>query len=702
MKKLIILILSILCMNLNADDVPFIYARDHAVLLSIEADYSDTSLTISWEKNRYATGYNIARRTNRDKKGFYPNLNETLLDTNTLEFKDTDIEPGVLYEYLVTAKTYGKFYRDKNNPDDTFNEHFEATGYICGGIDVEIDYKKGKVLIIVEDNIAEKLPEEILRLRDDLLNEGYGSEMKIFGRTDEFNPDSVKAVKEYILNQTAMTNDIVSSIILLGRIAVPYSGNIAPDGHTENHHGAWPADLYYGYLDEDYWTDKIIDNSSYAKGRHINVPGDGKFDQGIVAYTNNVSIAVGRIDFSNMSMFLNDSTDEIQLYKNYLDKDHKYRTGQVKTKFEGVVDGNFPILKYNDGFSASGWRNIAAICGKENVHDLDFLTSLREDAYLFAMGFGNGTFELCYGVAESHHFADYMLNGIFTTLHGSFFGDWDRENVLLRAPLASMPSILTVAWNGSPFWYFHHMAMGYPIGYSTILSQNNNSEYKNSFAERPSIEGVHGLGNVSTALMGDPTLTAYPASETPKPKNLNITSVTSIIFELDWEAPDNQNEYFYNVYKSYSKYGQYNKVNNDFITETNFTDIEVSLDVDIYYIVKTVQKKHTNSGTFWHESNAAFATAILNVDNFNDKILVEVNPVPTFDDINITYNIPNYSRVISEIYDITGNKIIDIYDNYISSGKYEISRNLSSIPSGVYFLKTQINDKIIMEKIIVQ
>src|SRR5207249_7573008 len=92
------------------------------------------------------------------------------------------------------------------------------------------------------------------------------------------------------------------------------------------------------------------------------------------------------------------------------------------------------------------------------------------------------------------------IQAMFTMLFGSWLGDWESEDDLLRAVLASPTGGLTAVWSGRPHWFMHHMALGENIGYSARLTQNN---------------GPHGLyrtqvnsaaGQVHVALMGDPTL----------------------------------------------------------------------------------------------------------------------------------------------------------------------------------------------------
>src|SRR6185436_18722752 len=95
----------------------------------------------------------------------------------------------------------------------------------------------------------------------------------------------------------------------------------------------------------------------------------------------------------------------------------------------------------------------------------------------------------------------------FTLMFGSWLGDWDHEDDILRSVLATKDYGLTAAWSGRPHWFVHPMALGETIGYCARLTQNNTSLYNN---QRNSSAGL-----IHVALMGDPTLrmhTVAPAS----------------------------------------------------------------------------------------------------------------------------------------------------------------------------------------------
>lgn len=69
--------------------------------------------------------------------------------------------------------------------------------------------------------------------------------------------DKVTNVKSKIKTWADTRQDSNLVVFLLGRVPVPYSGDIAPDGHQNDHRGAWPCDGYYACL-EGIWTDNTV------------------------------------------------------------------------------------------------------------------------------------------------------------------------------------------------------------------------------------------------------------------------------------------------------------------------------------------------------------------------------------------------------------------------------------------------------------
>ncbi len=226
-------------------------------------------------------------------------------------------------------------------------------GFIYAGIEVPAIEYRGTILLMVEEQINQALTSELSRLELDLIREGW----KVIRRTAEMN-ESVVSVRSRI--QDVYANDpTLTSLFIIGHVPVPYSGNIYPDTHSENHQGAWSADPYYGELN-GVWTDNVADITTAFFERNHNVPGDGRFDQDSIPSP--IELQVGRVDFFNMPAF---ALDEVTLTRRYLEKDHLFRTGQITVQRRALIDDNF-----GNAFAApaaSGWRNFSTMFGADQA-----------------------------------------------------------------------------------------------------------------------------------------------------------------------------------------------------------------------------------------------------------------------------------------------------------------------------------------------
>jgi len=64
-------------------------------------------------------------------------------------------------------------------------------------------------------------------------------------------------------------------------------------------------------------------------------------------------------------------------------------------------------------------------------------------------------------------------------------------------------------------------------------------------------------------------------------------------------------------------------------------------------------------------------------------------PNPFNPSTKITYSIPKSSYVTLKVYNILGDEVADLVDEYESSGKYSITFNASDLSSGIYFYRLQ-------------
>ncbi|MEX2596850.1 MAG: hypothetical protein WEC59_07960 [Salibacteraceae bacterium] len=527
-------------------------SQDHSVLLQAEALESPSRIVLTWNEDPNATSYTIARKL--EGTSAWQTLQTGITTTS---YQDDSVATDVVYDYRV-IKTAG----------------YTGYGYARAGIRLSVAINKGGVLVLVDSVLSTSISAELDVLKTDLENDGYHVVMH------ESSDTSVMDVKQVILDADAAMQDL-TMLYIIGHVPVPYSGEIAPDGHVPDHLGAWPADVFYADLDGN-WTDNVINNTGASDPRNQNAPGDGKFDQSLLP-GNGVELMIGRIDFSNLTHF---SEDEAELTKRYLNRVHAYKKAQWNLPKRALIDDNFGGFG-GEAFGSNGWRNFAPLIGRDSISAGDYRTGLSASGYLFSYGCGGGTHESAGGIGTSTQLSGDSLQTGFTMLFGSYFGDWDRQNNFMRSALAQ-GTTMSISWAGRPWWYFHPMGIGQSIGSCTKLTQNNSNEYFASYGGR----------FVHVALLGDPSLRM---EYTAPPVNLAADTVDTFHVQLSWTASSDTSIDGYNIYRQPQE-GEWIKLNESPITNTQFTD-SCLLDSGQYtYAVKAAALRSGFSGSYWNES----------------------------------------------------------------------------------------------------
>ena len=628
-------------------------AKDYAVLLTATVQKTPPSITLRWD-NATSMGYLIHRKLKTDQN-FVSSL-VTLSGTDTM-FVDTTVEVGKSYEYRVRKQ----------------GSNFWGYGYINAGIEVPPLDIKGKLILLIDSTKVAALSGEIDVLIDDLDGEGWAViRENIPASTD------VAGVKAIVASHYNADPTNTKAVLILGHVAVPYSGNLAPDGHPD-HVGAWPADLYYGEMDGT-WSDNIINTSSASDPRNRNIPGDGKFDN--TSFPSPVELQVGRIDLSDMPAF---TLSETELLKRYLQKNHAYRTGQIKAVYRAVIDDNFGGFS-GEAFAASAWKSFGPMVGSDSIMAGDYFGSTRTKSYIWSYGCGGGSYTSAGGIGNTTNFAADSLQSIFTSLFGSYFGDWDHQNSFLRAPLAQGLT-LTNAWSGRPHWHFHHMALGENIGYSMLLSANS-GPYQHNYAN----------GYVHIGFMGDPTLRLNVIEP---PTNLQLSEVNNKV-DLTWTAsPDNI--LGYHIYRKTEFTDLYERVNPDIITGTSYTD-DPDQPGQYFYSIRAIRLEEAYSGSYYNMStgaNAVITTLYSSVNVLDNEIRFEVFPNPNNGIFELAVNLETGRKAMISLSTIDG-RIISKNQFALEKGKNQIELNYSGIQSGMYLLRLSTEMENITRKIMIQ
>lgn len=589
MRNYQVFLLLFFCFNFSAQT-----PKDCSVELWANVQNNPPSITLNWLANGTTTNYAVARKLK--SSSVWTTLSPNLSSAST-QYIDNTVTTATHYEYRVVRN----------------GTNYTGYGYINSGIDIpEVDYR-GKVVLVIANTLTLALASEIARLEDDLEGDGWEVIKLPVSPTA-----SVTQVKAQIVNAYNLDPVNTRAVFLLGHVPVPYSGNLGPDGHTD-HQGAWPADTYYGEMNGS-WTDIGVTSSNLSPARTQNVPGDGKFDQSFIPTA--MELQVGRVDLWGMTSF---SLSETQLLKNYLDKDHDYRKKIITVADAGVIDDNFGYFSA-EAFAANGFKNFGPLINPANVTNGSgnyFSAMSGTNSCKWSFGCGGGSYTSASGVGNTGTFASSNLQGIFTMLFGSYFGDWDVTDNFLRAPLCQ-GKMLTSVWAGRPHWMFHHMAMGENIGYSAMLTQNNTTTYFPS--PYPANAGL--FNTVHIALMGDPTLRNHIVA----PASSVVATKTGFDCLVTWSASTETNVIGYNIYMKNDTNATYVKLNNSPITNTSFTDYCLRYPGIYKYMVRTLKLETTPSGSYYNMSEGIADTAF----NSNTMTLAAFTSTVNSNDVNVT------------------------------------------------------------------
>ncbi len=551
------------------------------VLLS--ATDNAAGITLQWNSDPNAQKYEIYRKS-RGSLSWGP-IFATVSNSSATSYTDTTAGVGSAFEYRV-VKTYPTGVGSAVTTDEA---------YVYAGNKAPLVENRGRVILVVDSTHTSALSYELGRLRDDLEGDGW-----VVARLDVARTDTPTAVRSRISQSYQIDPTNTSHVFLIGHVPVPYSGLVTYDGHP-NHTGAWPTDVFYGDIDAT-WTDTaslavICPTTSpclTVSSRTANVPGDGKFDQGEIP--SKVELAVGRVDFANMPAFL--PQNEKDLLRQYLNKDHLFRIGGISgINEQGYTSDLFPQFKHEQ----DSWKDFTAILGQGKFFSDSALGN--GSVYLLSRFAGGGyPSGIINGLSTTTIVQNGKSTGVFNQVFGSYFGDWDYADNLLRAFIADKTNGLASFWAGFPQWKMYRMGLGETIGESARLSQN--IDPNSAFAPYYKWSGPGSSGGtrgIHIALMGDPTLRLHAVKP---PSNVTVSGNT-----LSWNASPDTGILGYNIYRADSALTPFSKLNNSaLVTSTSYTNASISNDSLSRYMVRAVKLQSTGSGSYYNASLGALSS----------------------------------------------------------------------------------------------
>ena len=535
---------------------------NYAVQISATVQLLPPQIALTWPQDDYgAIRYTVYRKA-KEAASWGTN---TVLSGSTTNYTDTNVVVGATYEYqIVKDATLG----------------YKGYGYIFSGIEAPLVEDRGKLILIVENRYATALSNELARLNNDLTGDGWA-----VIRHDVSTNDTPASVRSLIIADYNTDPANVNTVFLFGHVPVLHSGNLNYDGHLAR---PMPADAYYGDMDGNWSGDPDY------------LPSD-------------VELMVGRVDLFDMPG--NYATipwpGEVELLRNYLNKDHNWRQKLVTVPHRALM-GDRRGAEDGVATAASGYRNFRPLLGPGTIVQADVDDSsapdarwgpmLAADSYLWAYGCGAGSPSGIGSLGTNGPYNDlYSIDvvgqdakAVFVMLFGSWFGNWDGTDNLMRSFLATPSLGLTCCLAGVPHWFVHHMGLGETIGYGARLSMNNNTLYQsqsNLFTRA-----------IYISLMGDPTLRMDPVSP---PGALNAAADGGGV-TLNWQASADT-VLGYHVYRSASPGGPFARLTGSPVTENTFTDTTVSSNT-YTYMVRAVALQTTPSGSYYNASQGDFAT----------------------------------------------------------------------------------------------
>lgn len=564
----------------------------YAVQISAVVQEAPPKVTLSWPSDPYgATNYTVYRKT-RDATSWGTG---TSLSGTATNYVDTNVALGGTYEYKIIKAAQGGY---------------TGYGFIYCGIRGPLIENRGTLALVVATNSTVGLSNELARLQLDLMGDGW----QVL-RRDVSSNDTPANVRARIISDYNTNAGKLNAVFLFGHVPILQSGNLAYDGHDLR---PMPADAFYGDMAND-WPTNPATSPSY-------LPSD-------------VTLMVGRVDLADMPGTASATRwpSETELLRNYLNKDHNWRHKLIPVQRKALMANRIGDLS-GEGPAASGYRTFEAMVGPGNTMEANvednpqlgprWISMVSSANYLWSYGCGAGsdtTISYLGTHAQSYDVwsADIVnqdAKAVFVMFFGSWFGNWDHTDNVMRSVLATPTMGLTCCEVGRPHWFFHHMAMGEPIGFSTRLSMNNGTLYTNQvnlFAR-----GVH------IGLMGDPSLRLDPVAP---PTNLNASAGTNAV-NLSWSAsPDAVQGY--HVYRATSPSGPFSRLTSALVTGSSYSDTTV-YSATFTYMVRAVALQTNASGTYLNPSQGIFTT----VPVTNSPPIITLQAQPTTNGLRFTWN----------------------------------------------------------------
>jgi hypothetical protein len=590
------------------------------------------------------------------------------LPATTGHWIDANVARGDVWEYQI-----------KRNNTWLYNTiNYNATGYTIGALLNDNTAAKKSMILLVANDVSNNLSIKYNRLKKELTADGWLVNEIIVPRALAWDSkDTVVTIKNQIktIYNNAPLNNKPSCLFILGHVPLPRSGSTsvtAPDEHDENK-GARGCDAYYADIDGIF-----TDLTTYSPGGlvtplAINLPNDFKWDQDF--FPSDIEMAFGRVDFADITDY---AIPEMQLIENYLDRLSNYRN--VNTGFNMGEKSAF-FYGYDNSNDGS-YRSLPNISEPQQVYQNN--TALAHPTWVK----NNGPFKIYMQNVTVPSINDWNLSGMDATVFTSDqsywgFGDVPQNNTIysrIRALLAANSKCLITLWTTTGINIFHQACKGEAFGIATKQIMNHNAT-NNKLEKAPQDYDTQNWWNrTHFAFYGDPTINLYQIAP---PTNVTIALVSSN-YQLQWNASLDANIIGYNVYSSFTEFGEFTKINNATIVGNSFNI--PNYQNGYWYMVKAIKIIKSGCGLFYHASLgvAVKATISTSINNINTLIYnVSIFPNPAINTLQVKASSPIKSIVLFSTLGVNMG-LVNINTNY------NPIINVSHLNNGLYCLQIKL------------
>jgi hypothetical protein len=283
---------------------------------------------------------------------------------------------------------------------------------------------------------------------------------------------------------------------------------------------------------------------------------------------------------------------ETDLLRQYLEKDHRYRHGQTDIKRRVIAAGFIP----GEGHQLNQ-QNFSGALGNgsrwygsqpDSLVEADLFQATTPAQWGFAVGYGGPSQISVYSVTNLPNPVRQPLVD-FYMLDGSYFGEWNFDDNLLRGVLAMPKHGLASMWSRAIVWRLEELALGEPLS-SAILTTANSPWFS---------QGTP----VYFAVLGDPTLRL---EVTPPPTKLTVARRQQQV-RLNWGASPATNV-TYDVFRRLQRVETpFQRLNANPIDGLAFTDSDPPSGAKLYQ-VRARSLVRTGSGSYTNLSQGVFVS----------------------------------------------------------------------------------------------